>query len=175
MKDTQSLVGAKTGSHEIKTYDDSYGPLWIARNSIGIYGIVRARTWEDAYSICEDEFFDEATDTVEEMKKEYGFRREHVKMIIPKDAGPIRAATLSDYPLSEHQFVRWDTIETPSEDFMENDIWQEAFGFRPSGPNASDVLKHGIYAKDLSGDYLEKLTPGLIEELQITLTIEDNE
>lgn len=43
----------KTTGRKI-AYDDGYGPLWISRNSIGINGIVRARTWEDAYGICED-------------------------------------------------------------------------------------------------------------------------
>lgn len=42
---------------ELPIYDDGYGPLWIHRDSMGISGVVRAKTWEDAYSICEDEFF----------------------------------------------------------------------------------------------------------------------
>jgi len=56
--DGQSLVSAKGRfGHDIATYDDGYGPLFIHRDSMGISGIVRAQTWEDAYSICEDEFF----------------------------------------------------------------------------------------------------------------------
>lgn len=42
---------------ELPVYDDGFGPLWIHRDSMGISGIVRAHTWEDAYGICEDEFF----------------------------------------------------------------------------------------------------------------------
>ena len=42
---------------ELPIYDDGYGPLFIHRDSMGISGIVRAQTWEEAYSICEDEFF----------------------------------------------------------------------------------------------------------------------
>lgn len=59
----QSLIGAKScfGS-PIRVYDDGYGQLYIHRDSMGISGIVRARTWEDAYSICEDEFFPTADD-----------------------------------------------------------------------------------------------------------------
>jgi hypothetical protein len=73
IKDGQTFDGAKTGSgYEIQTYDDGFGPLWISRNSIGINGIVRAQTWEDAYSICEDEFFPEADETIDEIVKEYG-------------------------------------------------------------------------------------------------------
>ena len=56
MKDSDSLKSAQYKSgYKIQTYDDGFGPLWISRNSLGINGIVRAQTWEDAYSICEDE------------------------------------------------------------------------------------------------------------------------
>lgn len=72
--DDQSLVGAKSRfGHPIPTYDDGDGQLWIHRNSMGISGIVRVRTWEDAYSICEDEFFPEAeswADMVQCFKKD---------------------------------------------------------------------------------------------------------
>lgn len=58
MKDNQHLKSAKGRSgHPIPTYDDGYGPLFILRDSMGIQGIVRARTWADAWSIAEDEFF----------------------------------------------------------------------------------------------------------------------
>src|ERR1039457_3403378 len=81
--DDQTLNGARYHRAEfsIATYDDGYGPLWISRNSIGINGIVRARTWEDAYSICEDEFFSEASETMEEIVREYGFKRESHKVV----------------------------------------------------------------------------------------------
>lgn len=56
--DSQHLVSASYSSGTgIPVYDDGFGPLFIHRNSMGISGIVRAQTWEDAYSICEDEFF----------------------------------------------------------------------------------------------------------------------
>ena len=67
INDTQRLVAAQNRfGHSLPIYDDGYGPLFIHRDSMGISGIVRAQTWEDAYSICEDEFFpsadSEATD-----------------------------------------------------------------------------------------------------------------
>lgn len=56
--DEQRLVSVTNEfGRSIPVYDDGYGPLWIHRDSMGITGVVRARTWEDAYSICEDEFF----------------------------------------------------------------------------------------------------------------------
>jgi hypothetical protein len=40
----------------VRYYDDGMGSLWIMRDSMGIVGIIRAHSWEDAYSIVEDEF-----------------------------------------------------------------------------------------------------------------------
>lgn len=56
--DSESLISARFNhGTPIPTYDDSLGPLFIHRDSMGVSGIVRAQTWEDAYEICEDEFF----------------------------------------------------------------------------------------------------------------------
>ena len=189
--DDQTLAGAKRGDYDIPVYDDGFGKLYIHRHSIGISGIVRAQTWEDAYSICEDEFFPEADETIEQIQKEYGFKREHRKVIrsavsIPEaerhaQLGEFeKFAELSDYTdngkLPDGAFIRWETVETPDTDaWMENELFQEAFGFRPNGPNSKDSINHGIYSKDLNGDSLDLLTPKLCQELDITLQIENNE
>ena len=174
--DEQRLISA-TGrfGHAIKVYDDGFGPLWIHRDSMGISGIVRAQTWEEAYSICEDEFFPACDLTMEEIVKEYGFKREHVKVIRTAD-GIERDAEPEDYPFDKTgcSFVRWDTRETPDpEAWMDNELFQEAYGFRPNGPNK--VGDSGIYSKDLNGDALDCLTPELVAALEITLQIENNE
>lgn len=70
--DSQSLVSASRNGYAIPVYDDGFGQLYIHRDSMGITGIVRAQSWEDAYGICEDEFFPATTDTVEDFVKEYG-------------------------------------------------------------------------------------------------------
>jgi len=172
--DEQEFTGATYNSgYKIQTYDDGFGPLWISRNSIGINGIVRARTWEDAYSICEDEFFPEADETIEEIIKTYGFERKHVK-IVNDGFGERPAKYPEDYPegILKHTFVRWETIDTPDpEAWMDNGLFQEGFGFRNNGPNSTDVLNHGIYAKDLNGDSLDRLTPELLKELDIVLIL----
>ena len=183
--DEQSLDGAtySSGNYSIQTYDDGYGPLWISRNSIGTNGIVRARTWKDAYSICEDEFFSEASETIEEIVKEYGFKREHVKVV--RDSSVLvasehcsageRFAVSTDYaPALIPEFVRWVTVETPDPDaWMDNELFQEGFGLRPNGPNARDTLNHGIYSKDLNGDALDHLTAKMVDDLGITLQISE--
>lgn len=198
INDSQRLVGARTRfNSEIKTYDDGFGQLYIHRNSMGICGIVRAKTWEDAYGICEDEFFLEADETIEDLIKEYGFKREHIKIIHPAyekavyvnasdkfwiDYSKEKQAEMSDYTLTgegrllDGQFIRWETIETPDpEAWMDNELFQEAFGFRPNGPSGDDKHMHGIYAKDLNGESLEVLTEKMVKDLEITLQIEEEE
>lgn len=195
IQDGQRLVGAthKSG-FSIPVYDDGFGPLFIHRHSIGISGIVRAQTWEDAYSICEDEFFPEADETVEELQKEYGFRRKHKKVVRDATAqagehtsAGERLVLDSDYvngKLPDGLFIRWATIETPDpEAWIDNELFQEAFGFRPNGARSGkwengeprDPIGHGIYAKDLNGDRLELLTPELLQSLAIKLQIENEE
>jgi len=182
LTDDVSLIGATRNGNSLPVYDDGYGKLFIHRDSMDICGIVRARTWEDAYEICEDEFFPEASDTVEELRKEYNFVRRHAKIVRGADGIEREAVYPDDYPdgrLSPSlECVRYDTLETPCEDengWTENELFCEAYGFRPNGPNASDTLKHGIYAKDLNGDCLGELTDALASELGIELQGEPNE
>lgn len=176
--DEQSLVSVKSESGHIDypIYDDGYGPLWVHRNSIGISGIVRAQTWRDAYEICEDEFFPEADETMEEIQKEYNFKRNQIKWVKTLDGKLTRPATLEDYPLDAHglEFDHWETLETPCDDcWSENELFQESFGFRPNGPNKKDKLNHGIYAKDLNGDSLEELTEQEAKRLGLIVTLKE--
>lgn len=182
IKDSQSFDGARYDSgYAIATYDDGFGPLWISRNSLGINGIVRAQTFEEAYSICEDEFFPEADETIEELVKEYGFKRKQVKIVRDRETGEEHEARYpEEYPngklLDSLELVRWDVRETRDEEaWAENELFCEAYGFRPNGPNTRDSLKHGIYSKDLNGDYLDRLTPELVKEIGIVLEISEEE
>ena len=185
LTDGQRIEGATRNGCKLAIYDDGSGPLWVHRNSTGISGIVRAQTWEDAYGICEDEFFPEASETVDELREEYGFTRKHVRIVRDKETGAERDCRPLDYVngrLPDGLFVRWETRETPCEDengWTENELFCEAYGFRPNGPRAGkwdngeprDPIGHGIYAKDLNGDSLEELTPELAKELGIELEI----
>jgi len=62
--DDQSLSGAKTrfGS-PIRIWDAGFGPLWIYREPLGVLGIVRASTWEEAYECVIDEIMHDADPT----------------------------------------------------------------------------------------------------------------
>ena len=130
----KSLVGALSRfGNPIPVYDDYIGQLYVYRDSMGVEGIVRAMSWEDAYGICQDEFIMEATETVEELEKEYG------------------------------------------EDWIEHECFQESYGFRPNGPNQSDKLQHGIYAKDVNGEALDVLTNEMLAQWEISLVWQDDD
>jgi len=137
INDAQMLVSAASRfGHPIRTYDDGFGPLWIHRDSMGISGIVRAQTWEDAYSICEDEFFpaadeDAAADYEEIEALPEGKERDHLEA-----------------------------------------CWEESFGYRGNSRKEEDGSLSSVYWKDLNGDALDRLTPALVAELEITLEIE---
>ena len=114
----------------LKTYDDGVGPLWVLRDSTGIVGVVRASTWEEAYSIAEDELFPEA------------------------------------------DFATWEDIAkdcdcTDPEALMDSAIFQENYGFCPNGRNDTDVHGHGIYARDLNGEDLERLDDAGFKSLEL--------
>ena len=133
--DEQSLQGAANQwGHKIPTYDDGYGPLWIHRDSLGVSGIVRAQTWEDAYAICEDEFFPDADEEAQEEQA--------------------RIEAMPDDEKRDHAQACWD----------------EEYGYRPNGRRTLAACSY-IYAKDLNGDYLARLTSELVAELGITLEI----
>ena len=136
IKDTQSLKSAKfTHGTPITVYDDGYGPLFIHRDSMGISGIVRAQTWEDAYSICEDEFFPAGDD----------------------DAG--------------EEMERIEAMEDGEEKNHAQACWDDSYGYRGNTRKMPDGSLSSIYARDLNGDSLNRLTPALCNDLGIVLEI----
>jgi len=187
INDTQRFISAQSRfGHSIPIYDDGFGLLYIFRNSMGVVGIVRAMSWEDAYAICEDEFQSEADMTIEEIRKEYNFKIKHIKIIKTID-GVVRPAVNSDYPLTYKlspdcrplwKFVKWETVQTPCEDengWVDNELFQEGYGIRPNGPNKNDRHKHGIYDKDLNGECLDVFTEEMAKELEIILVIKNED
>ena len=179
IEDNQTLVSAKTkfGSL-IPVYDDGFGPLFIHRDSMGISGIVRAQTWEKAYSICQDEFFPEADLTLDDMIREYSFVYMSGRELWLREHGDNFEAWLNLPEFDKQKAYRaFAQIPFPSADFgfINHPCWQESYGFRPSGANKADKLGHGIYAKDLNGDSLDILTPDFLDRSKIILIINEEE
>lgn len=57
--------------HPVDIWDDGLGPLWVMRDSIGIVGIIRAQTWEDAFSCAVDELLPDGEMPPEEFEDEH--------------------------------------------------------------------------------------------------------
>lgn len=189
------LTGAFSKGKPVPFYDNGDGSVFVFFLSCGAWlypaGVVRARTWEDAWYICEDLFCDEAEETVEELIKEYGFRRTSHKIV--RDPSAVaggdpgcnageRYARDSDYTIEDDKyatkrlpeglFIRWYTHEVPDpEAWVDNELFQESYGFRPNGPSTSDKLRHGIFQKDFNAR-LDGLSPEIVETHEITLTTE---
>jgi len=93
-------------------------------------------------------------------------------------SGIVRADTWEtawDIAMDEFASEADDTVADFERDYgpawWENDLWCDAHGFRPSGPNVRDKIGHGVYARDY-GESLDVLTDADAEEMGITLTVE---
>ena len=164
---------------DVPVYDVGSGPLWILQNSMdSSAALIRAETESDAWNIAEDEFLPEADDTLDELKAEYGFRVETFRIIQPGDGSPERRATPEDYPFAETgaKFVRWEKTATPDpEAWSENELFCEAYGFRPNGPSTKDKHGHGIYQMDLNGEGVHILKASDCKRLGVTVRWENEE
>jgi hypothetical protein len=177
IQDNQSIVRVtdKNGN-EIPFYDDGYGPLYVHHDQCGhfsfVAGIIRAQSFDEAYEIVEDEFLPEADESLEEIIKEYGFKRESLRVV--ETGNGEKYLEPGEMPAEGERFVRWHTKETPDPDaWSENELFQEAFTFRPSGPRKGDVHNHGIASKNLEGVHLREVRESDAEEFTIEISTED--
>lgn len=177
IQDNQSIVKVtdKNG-RDIPFYDDGYGPLYVHLNQCGnlsfVAAIVRAMSFQDAYEIVEDEFLSEADLSMEEIIKEYGFRRESVRVVQSNEGE--KYLEPGEMPGEGERFLRWFTRETPDPDaWPDNELFQESYTFRPNGPKTGDVHRHGIASKDLDGVYLRRVTDADAEEFTIEISTEE--
>lgn len=174
INDNQRLVAIiNEFGRKLPIHDAGNGPLWIHRNSIGISGIVRADSWESAYSICEDEFFPAGDD------------------FDPADFATIflcgRELWLHEHGNSWEAWQQLSDVEkeavflAPGKDVpymgevCDHPCWQEQYGFRSNARKEADGSLSSIYAKDLNGDSLEPLTAELASELKLTVEVADVE
>jgi hypothetical protein len=70
LNDDQQLVSATVKGHNLRTYDDGFGPLWVVNGVYGPRMVVRAKSFEDAWDIFVDE---SKTVPQEELYEAYGF------------------------------------------------------------------------------------------------------
>lgn len=59
--DEQSIKRVRTRfDNPVRFWDEGFGPLWVYRESLGVVGVVRASTWEEAYECVVDEIMGDA-------------------------------------------------------------------------------------------------------------------
>ena len=168
INDTQSLVGARQTKPwdeygtPITIYDDGFGVLWLYREAGGLQGIVRARSWEAAYEICQDEIMSRVPQ--DEVIEAYGFytldrsQPGNPRYQAMRDAGNL----LAEFTIrTEAEKYCLDTIQREECELVEGYEYQ---------PNATGT---GIVSFDLNGQSLEELTPELAERLEIRIQVEE--
>lgn len=89
-----------------RTWDAGFGPLWVYEEPFGILGVIRAKTWEEAYECALDEIMDGCT--YAEMVKEAG--------LTPEDEERIRVNGL------DVEGYEWRTTGVPSSPWAKGEI-----------------------------------------------------
>jgi hypothetical protein len=125
INDDQKLIGARTEFNSpIPFYDDGYGALYAHFSSCGnfsfIDSIIRARTWEDAFSIWEDEFAlepDPSDITEEALIAEYG--EEYSENALFQEAYGYRSNTGKDKGILYAKDLSVDHLERVTSAFLE--------------------------------------------------------
>lgn len=126
-------------------YDDGDGPVWIYQDAGGLLGIVRARSWENAWSIVGDEILDDANEAG-----------------IAEHFAEAYAAKRAQYPgQTDEQINAHDAPDLP-----------EGCGYRNNGNGSNPWNQTAIYQEDLNGSQLRLLTYDDMAELGIRLTWE---
>lgn len=73
LRDEEDLKSVTQNGNVLKVYDGGFGPLWLYAESLGVIGVMRAQTWEEAYEIAQDEFMNSVDDCeMEEWEEEFG-------------------------------------------------------------------------------------------------------
>lgn len=64
INDEQSVKSVKSEfGRDVRFWDEGFGPLWVYREALGVVGVVRATTWEEAWNCVVDEIMDDADPT----------------------------------------------------------------------------------------------------------------
>lgn len=150
------------GGNPIRYYDDGIGTLWIMRDTMGIVGIVRAQSMQDAYDIVSDEF--RLPIAQEDVPDAYGaFDKLHAALVARghADTPQLRGKCSRLAPL----YFRLCTYDANSRGAWDNWELQEGYEYQ------SNATGTGIVAIDLNGEALDPLTPALAAHLNITIHI----
>jgi hypothetical protein len=175
LNDNQALHGAVwTGSYgyRIRTYDDTFGPLWLYRTADYLTALVRAQSLETAYEIVEDDILVpiDADDVVEA----YGFYVTSNRHDYPK---PDKAVWYAKRDTNFHPDPM--SVEFPTErqaiDYCLERTQEEECDLVEGYSYQSNATGTGIVSHCLDGEYLETPTREQLRELGICLILETDD
>ncbi len=186
--DEQELVKVTNQwGREQKIYDDGFGSLWAYRESLGIVGIVRAQTYEAAWDCVLDEILTPVpiADITESPDDYYVCERDyHCGAPKKYDEGRCLCslAQYSEFRIcwkcnvdSRRVFPNHNPRVCKCQDpvDLEHEVsltLAEGYEYMPNFGDTS-----GIVATDLNGNALDRLTPKLVAELELTVTVQECE
>ena len=154
-----TLIGARDEfDNHLKIYDDSIGPLFLYRDSLGIVGIVRASDWHTAFEIVYDNFLPPIKE--DEIPEAYGF------WLCEKEGQFI----IEDE--SEYETYRFAS-DSARQDYllkvlMKDRDLAEGYAYQ------SNATGTGIVSYDLNGESLDRLTQEMVNQFELTLEIEQD-
>ena len=111
------------GCHSLDFWDDGYGELYGFYESLGIQGVVRARTWETAYECAVDELMHDAECICPLKWKGHGEPEPDDKR--PDDDCPFHGKHTTDEDLSLPEGYQYRSSGIPSNPRLKTDIAQE--------------------------------------------------
>lgn len=162
---TRSYPGATP--RPIRFYDDGDGPLWIARDTGGILGIVRCRGESNAYEIVSDEF--RTPIAPEDVHDAYGAFDQLLEWMEAK--GHENNQQLREFCTRyDRQFFEFLTIgnrESVIKAWPDGEMIDLIEGYE----HQSNATGTGIVSIDLNGESLELLTPELLLRLEIETVV----
>ena len=175
MNDELTLVGARTKyGTQLHVYDDGFGPVWLYREADGLTGVVRARTWESAYEICQDEIMTLVPeDEVHEAYGLYTITHNNKIYLCPDMELPSTVTRWESFnnEIPGRVVIGWfntmHQVRRACERIIEDNELDLIDGYEYQ-PNATGT---GIVSTCLNGQELEPLTADLRSELGITLQV----
>lgn len=131
-------------------WDEGYGKLWAYSETLGLMGVVRARTWEAAYEACSDEIMHGCT---------------WAELLEECDLNCAEGCACN-----EETETLCDEAQERAE-IQESGNLPEGHGYRSNGEPSNEGIHGEFYSYDLNGQALEELTPELAERLGLIVNV----
>lgn len=168
INEDDSLVSVKSQwDNPIPFYDDSFGPLWVFCNSLGVAGIVRAQSWESAYERVRDDILSPIPP--EDVIEAYGYYT-HPENPLDMENNKIWFACKG----AGEKLGRFGSEEEANKFCLAQiSLDPEGVDLREGYAYQGNATGSGIVMHDLNGESLDPLTMERIEKFGLKIETED--